>query len=128
MLADGGAPAFAALAPMSFVLADGGAPAFDAPAFASAVRAFLLWLLLLPPPLRLRCCWWPLLATAPSFSASANPTAKRCWPLLATAPSFSASASLTAKRRDLDLLLDVLPASPALVGLGHAETSATSVF
>ena len=107
MLADGGAPAFAALAPMSFVLADGGAPAFDAPAFASAVRAFLLWLLLLPPPLRLRCCWWPLLATAPSFSAS---------------------ASLTAKRRDLDLLLDVLPASPALVGLGHAETSATSVF
>ena len=55
---------------------------------------------------------------------------------MATAPSFSASASPTAKRQELGVLLryfilehvEVLPACPALVGLGHAETSATSVF
>ena len=112
VLADGGAAAFLAAAPAFAVLADGGAAAGHALMFASAVRAFLL----LPSPLRLRCCW-------PCRHVS------RCWPLLATAPSFSASANLTAKRRVLVLQLrnfllehgDVLSAWPALVGLGHAQ-------
>ncbi len=80
--------------------------------FCSTVRAFLLWLLLLPSPLLLRCCW-------PCLHVS------RCWQLLATAPSFSASASLTANHLVLVLQLrnfllehgNVLSAWPALVGL-----------